>query len=103
MPSHEQIMELYQNCSSWWDWDDEDVVEGNHKDGWHFKGSNNGSFFLPAIANNGDSPLGLYWSSTLNLEYLQLAFGLFICEYYADSDDEDGRYAGRAVRPVWVP
>ena len=102
MPSHDQQVELLDNCSSEW-------TTVNGVKGRIFTGSNGGSVFLPAAGIHRSDNLtnvsshGCYWSSTL----------FWVSKYYAHEfrfvsdtvicNHGSYRYVGQSVRPVVVP
>ncbi len=98
MPSHDQINELLDHCSS--EWTSENGVYGRR-----FIGSNGGSIFLPAVGFRWYGDLynvgagGYYWSSTQNSDYSFYAFDLGFYSGYADWY-YNGRDVGQSVRPV---
>lgn len=96
MPSHTQMLELMDNCTSIW-------TTQNGIEGMAFTGPNGGTIFLPAAEECCDgsivyrTDIGSYWSSTP--ETYSDAYRL-----YFDSDGTnrilDYRYYGLTVRPV---
>ena len=98
MPTKEEFQELYNNTTVTW-------TTQNGVNGRLFTASNGNSLFLPAAGGRYDSSLldagiyGDYWSSSLDTDYLLLAWLL-----YFGSDDygmySDSRYCGQSVRPV---
>lgn len=97
MPTLAEMKELINNCS--WRW-----ITQNGVNGYKVTGSNGNSIFLPAAGYRYDPSLyyagsiGIYWSATPG-SYGDDAFSLyFSSDYYYWG--RDGRYYGRAVRPV---
>jgi hypothetical protein len=100
MPSHDQQIELYKNCSSEW-------TTVNGINGMKFTGSNGGSIFLPAAGGRWSGGLddagsyGDYWSST---QYPWISDSAYSLNF--DSGNVDWyftgyyRYYGQSVRPV---
>lgn len=98
MPSHEQQIELINNCSRQW-------TQQNGVDGILVTGSNGGQVFLPAAGSRWDvglygvGSLGGYWSSLLSPDYDDGAYGL----NFRSGDwrwDYDYRSYGHSVRAV---
>ncbi len=98
MPSHDQQVELLNNCTS--TWTTENGVYGRR-----FTGSSGGSIFLPAAGfrSNGDlddaGSDGYYWSSTQYPDYSNIAYYLGFHSGYAGWDNSS-RSDGQSVRPV---
>ena len=102
MPSHAQIQELKDNCSSIW-------TSQNGVNGRRFIGKNNGTIFLPAASCRAGSDLGpigtngFYWSSTHCLNVTKDAWALGIYPdnaWYPVDVYGDFRSSGLSVRPV---
>ena len=99
MPSPEQILELYYNCT--WQWTQRNGVNGQL-----VSGPNGNTMFLPAAGclRNGFltvGSIGWYWSRTLNSDNTWFAYfltsesgGMGLNEYY--------RFYGHTVRAVRV-
>ena len=102
MPSHAQIQELKDNCSSIW-------TSQNGVNGRRFIGKNNGTIFLPAASCRDGSDIGpigtngFYWSSShcLNVNKDAWALGIYPdnASYPVDVYG-DFRCFGLSVRPV---
>ena len=100
MPTREEMVELYSNCTH--EWTTQNGVIGRK-----FTGPNGNSVFLPAAGGRDGSSLhydgsyGGYWSSSLNSDdpnYARvLNFDSGDC--YTDIGE---RYYGLSVRPVYV-
>ena len=101
MPSNDQEVELYNNCTYTWT-----IMNG--VEGGLFTGPNGGTIFLPAAGhrlNNNLSFAGLqgeYWSSTQDPSYLPNACNLSNNSYNAIEGDNRPRWFGLTVRPVSV-
>ena len=106
MPTHEQEVELVNECS----WED---VTINGVRGYKITGPNGNSIFMPrgglydgtvytSYANTG----GWYWTSTLNSvgsSYAQGLYFLYIPDYsYLVNTDNHERCDGHNIRPVYV-
>ena len=97
MPSHNQQVELLDNCSSVW-------TTENGVYGRRFTGPNGGSIFLPAAGDRWGGGLygagedGWYWSSTPHPYDSIGAYNLYF--YSGNAYWVDYRYYGRSVRPV---
>ena len=99
MPTHDQQMELLDNCT--YEWTTVNGVNG----GRFTSKTNGGSIFLPAAGGRWESSLydagsgGYYWSSTQRPSGSYYAFDLYF--YSGDVDWGNGRrYSGFTVRPV---
>ena len=104
MPSSDQIQELCNSSYTMWEYTQLNGVYGRKVT----SKSNGNSIFLPAAGDPWDDDLGdvgsygYYWSSSLNTNNDNLAYGLyFYSGYWYWSDDYRGR--GRSVRAVRVP
>ena len=99
MPSYEQIVELWNNCT--WNW-----ATKNGKLGMIFTGPNGGSIFLPAAGERWDDDFenkdeyGLYWSSSFYPPAGGLGANILGFNLYGWLSDSYYRYAGLTVRPV---
>lgn len=102
MPSHAQIQELKDNCSSIW-------TSQNGVNGRRFIGKNNGTIFLPAASCRDGSDIGpigtngFYWSSSHCLNVTKDAWALGIYPDNASYPVDvygDFRCFGLSVRPV---
>lgn len=98
MPTHDQQMELLDNCSSVW-------TTENGASGRRFTGPSGGSIFLPAAGSRllGDlrdaGSVGYYWSSTQHPDDPTDAYFLIFDSCYAPWGSYDRLY-GPSVRPV---
>lgn len=98
MPSHEQQMELIDNCARTW-------TQQNGVNGILVTGKNGGQIFLPAAGcrwNGGFDyvgSLGYYWSSSLSPLYDYGAYGLYFYSGYWGWSYYD-RNNGLSVRAV---
>lgn len=98
MPSHDQQMELLDNCTSTW-------TTQNGVNGRGFIGPNGGTIFLPAAGYRRDdylsetSSYGYYWSSTQYPSYSSLAY---VLHFYSGRANWNCGYRsdGHSVRPV---
>ena len=98
MPTHEQIVELLNNCSYTW-------TKLNGTNGIKLTGPNGNTIFLPAAGycwRNDFSfvgSIGYYWSSTQHPSYSTDSYTL---EFYSGRFEQDhiGRICGLSVRPV---
>ena len=98
MPTYDEIVELYTECTSTW-------TTQNGVYGRKFTASNGNSIFLPAAGFYLGSGLyyaasfGFYWSSSLGTDDPYGAYGLY---FYSDYVYwyYDGRCCGLSVRPV---
>ena len=99
MPTDAELTELRKNCT--WTWTTQNGVNGYKVT----SKSNGNSIFLPAAGYRYDSSLrsagsyGLYWSSSLSMDYPYAAYGLVFGSGYVDWNN-DSRYCGYSVRPV---
>ena len=101
MPTHEQLIELQNNCIYTWT-----IINGVF--GGQFAGPSGGSIFLPAAGRkNSDSEddgtgfNGEYWSSTQDPWKSNGANGLSFAPYLADWYGWSHRYSGCSVRAVF--
>lgn len=98
MPTHEQQMELVENCERQW-------TQQNGVYGVLVTGPNGGQVFLPAAGYRWNDYLyyvgsyGYYWSSSLGPGYDYYAYYLYFYSGYWYWD-YDYRGDGRSVRPV---
>ncbi len=98
MPTHDEMVELMNNCT--WEWTTQNGVSGRK-----FTGPNGNSIFLPAAGYYNDGSLnvagsyGHYWSSSLYTDYPGGAYSL---NFYSGGVNMDiyNRYYGHSVRPV---
>ena len=100
MPSHDQQVELLDNCTYEW-------AKKNGVEGIQFTGPNGGTIFLPASGFRMDDHIrsvnwsGRYWSSTRHTPYGSRAYIILI---YTNSPSasrtEWERIVGLTVRPV---
>ena len=100
MPTHDEQMELLNNCTSEW-------TTLNGVNGRKFISKINGNgIFLPAAGYlwygglGGAGEGGNYWSSTQNPDRSYNAYYLYFLSYYAYLNDYGYRDNGRSVRPV---
>lgn len=100
MPTHDEQMELHNNCTS--EWTTLNGVEGRK-----FTSKINGnSIFLPAAGDRWDGDLlfagegGDYWSSTQGPDSSDYACSLGFFSGYVYWSDYYDRYGGHSVRPV---
>ena len=100
MPTATEMQELINNCTVTW-------TTQSGVNGRLVTGPNGNSIFLPAAGSRLDSELhnagsyGIYWSSSLDSDYTDHAWGLYFSSgyYYVDGYY---RHCGRPVRPVCV-
>ena len=100
MPTNAEWMELKNNCN--WTWTKQNGINGRL-----VTASNGNSIFLPAAGYRHGPSLGgvgsdgRYWSSSLNSDNPTLAWRL---GFYSGgvAYDDDGRYNGFSIRPVYV-
>ena len=98
MPTHDELKELYNNCS--WSWTTQNGVSG-----YKVTGPNSNNIFLPAAGFRDNSNLiyagsyGYYWSSSLVESYPYDAYALYSYSgyYYWYGCD---RCCGQSVRAV---
>ena len=98
MPTHDELKELYNNCS--WSWTTQNGVSG-----YKVTGPNSNNIFLPAAGYRDNSNLiyagsyGYYWSSSLVESYPYDAYALYFYSgfYYWYGCD---RCCGQSVRAV---
>ena len=98
MPTHDELKELYNNCS--WSWTTQNGVSG-----YKVTGPNSNNIFLPAAGYRDNSNLiyagsyGYYWSSSLVESYPYDAYALYSYSgfYYWYGCD---RCCGQSVRAV---
>ena len=101
MPSHEQRVELFNNCSSEW-------TSLNGVYGRIFTGKNGNSIFLPAAGFRLNNDLlyvddqAFYWLSTLQLSERNCAYHLYFNADIIHTSSYYYRNEGRPVRPVVV-
>ena len=105
MPTDAELTELRENCT--WTWTTQNGVYG-YKVTSKKSGYTNKSIFLPAAGYRIGSDLyyaggyygyGVYWSSSLYVDYLSDASELYFSSDYVYRHSGD-RYYGRSVRPV---
>lgn len=100
MPSHEQQVELLENCNREW-------TTQNDVTGMLVTGPNGGTVFLPAAGDRYEDysiygeDVGLYWSSSLASYYYGSAFILFFGsdKWHWDNGDRGSGESVRAVCP----
>ena len=98
MPTTEEQVELYNNCS--WEWTTQNGVYGRK-----VTGPNGNSIFLPAAGYRRDSSLyyagsfGDVWSSSLYTDYPDYAYCLSVYSNFVGWN-VSSRYFGFPVRPV---
>ena len=98
MPTLEEQEELVNNCT--WTWTTQNGVNG-----YKVTGPNGNSIFLPAAGYLYEGTLdsagsyGYYWSSSLDTDDPDYAYGVDFGSDYVDWYGY-GRYYGLAVRPV---
>ena len=100
MPTKEERDELYEYCN--WEWTTKNGVEG-----YKVTSKQNGnSIFLPLAGSvDGDwtnTAYGFYWTSTVNTENTWNAYDINFTSSSVLMND-DVRYYGRSVRPVYGP
>lgn len=98
MPTIEEWEELYGHTSSEWS------VQ-NGMSGWRFTASNGISLFLPAAGYWWDgefncADLGVYWSSSLNIEYPNRGWSFHFGMYNGHLCGSSDRNRGQTVRAV---
>ena len=99
MPSHAQIQELVENCTSTW-------TTFNKVNGRLFTAQNGNKVFLPAAGHRWNDYFydagsgGYYWSSTQDPSNSSSAYGLVFYSGSANYNRIYGRFYGRSVRPV---
>ena len=98
MPTIEEWEELYEHSSSEW-------TAQNGVSGWHFTASNGNSLFLPAAGYWWDgefncADLGVYWSSSLNIEYPNRGWSFHFGMYNGHLCGSSDRNRGQTVRAV---
>lgn len=99
MPTHDQQLELLNNCRCVW------TIE-NGVNGRRFTGSNGGSIFLPAAGCRLDNDFhrigsgGYYWSATWDPSNPYYARNLYFSSTNIYYDYNLYRDGGRSVRPV---
>ena len=102
MPSHDQQVELMNNCSRQW-------TQQNGVNGILVTGPNGGQVFLPAAGNRWYGELyyagsgGYYWSSSLYPSDGRYAYRLYFYSGGWDWSYDSRRDFGFSVRPVRVP
>ena len=100
MPTHDQLMELLDNCT--YEWTTVNGVRG----GKFTSKTNGGSIFLPAAGYRWNGGLyyagsyGFYWSSTELPSLSSLAYYLDFTSDYSYWYGYDDRDSGHTVRPV---
>ena len=98
MPTIDEIKELLDSCT--WTW-----TVKNGVNGYEVKGKNGNTIFLPAAGYRSGSDLnyaglyGVFWSSSLNMDYPGSAYYLYFYSGYQDWD-YGYRCRGLSVRPV---
>ena len=98
MPTIEEWEELFLNTTNTW-------TTQNDVNGWCFTASNGNSLFLPAAGYWWDaefncSDLGVYWSSSLNLEYPNRAWSFHFGQDNGHLCGSSDRNRGQTVRAV---
>lgn len=101
MPTHEEMQELYDNCT--YEWTNHNGINGRL-----FTGPNGNTIFLPAAGNRYDSSLGdtgtngFYATSSLDS---RIPYQSWYLNFYSGncSIDSDDRYFGISVRAVYRP
>ena len=98
MPTSKEHDELRDNCT--WEWTTQNGVNGRL-----VTGPNGNSIFLPAAGCRNNTDLigvgshGLYWSSSLDMGYPDLAYRLLFISDLVERTS-DFRDYGRSIRPV---
>ncbi len=101
MPTYDQLIELYENCTKTW-------TTLNGVNGCLLTGPNGNTLFLPAAGSRHDSTLGgegvaaFYWSRTLGRSYLNGAYLVCIASDDVVWYNYHHRDYGFPVRPVRV-
>ena len=98
MPTIEEWEELFLNTTNTW-------TTQNGVNGWCFTASNGDSLFLPAAGYWWDTEfncadLGVYWSSSLNLEYPNRAWSFHFGQDNGHLCGSSDRNRGQTVRAV---
>ena len=99
MPTIEELQELKDNCT--WTWS----IQGDKHGYTVTSKKNGGSIFIPVAGARSENKLinpsfyGYYWSSSLNTENQNRAFGIYFYNGGIGLLDS-GRYIARSVRPV---
>ena len=102
MPSKDQMQELVEYCA--WQW-----TQCNGVNGQLGTGPNGNTIFLPAAGDRyeeylrGVGSTGRYWSRTVDPEFSDNAYALYLNSDYVSCYSRHDRFNGFSVRAVRVP